>query len=86
MLVLRIAVVVAGVFMLMLFALVTGLVVDPLIESAQSSEAVQDLGIDESLDTLALIGLSFVLPLLGLAVLIWFHTAELQQDIGHRRY
>lgn len=86
MLVLRVIVVAVGIFVLVLMGLVGGLLVDPFIEAVAASEAVSDLGLDRSLRTAMMIGMGMVLPLLGLASLVWLHTAELQHDIGQRRY
>lgn len=86
MLILRAIVVVVALFTLVLFGLIGGLLVDPFMSEVIASEAVVELGLDTSLQAAMLIGLGFVLPLLGVAAIIWLHTAELQQDIGQRRY
>lgn len=85
MVVLRAAVLIAGLFTLMLFALLLGLVMDPFFTEVLGNETIQALGWDQGIETAQWIGLGLVLPLLGLALLIWAITAELQHDVGQRR-
>lgn len=85
MIILRLAVVIAGIFTLVLVGLMAGLVVEPLVDVASESQAVTDTGFDDGIKMAMTIGLAMVLPLLGVAALVWLNTAGLQDDIGPRR-
>ncbi|MCU4926922.1 hypothetical protein OB905_13185 [Halobacteria archaeon AArc-dxtr1] len=86
MLILRVIVVIVGLFTLVLMGLMVGLVVDPLFEEVIANDAVESMGMDQSLRVAMMIGMGMVLPLLGVAALIWLHTSGLKHDVGHRRY
>ena len=78
-------IVIVSMFMLVLFSLMAGAFIDPFVQAALDSSGAQSLGLDDGLSTAWRIGLGLVLPLLGVAVLIYAHTAEFSNDTGRRR-
>ena len=84
--ILRTVILVALLFMLVLFAWIGGTIIDPFIEVVLQNEAAQAAGYDRGLEIAFRIGLALVLPLLGLAALIYVHAAQLQTDHSYRRF
>lgn len=83
--ILRLVVVIVGLFTLVLFGLLFGLIVYPVYDLAFESTAVQAMGYDDPLETALFLGGTLTLPLLAVALLLWAHTHSLRQDVGRRR-
>lgn len=85
MILLRMISVVVGLFTLLLFAWVLGLVVPPIYEQVAGRTAVQALGYDSGLTLAKEIGLIMVPTGLGLSLIIWYHVAGLTEDVRYYR-
>lgn len=83
--ILRTVILVALLFMLVLFGWIGGTMIEPFIDIVLDSQAVQDAGYDTGLEYAVRIGLALVLPLLGVAALVYVHVAEFQHDQAQRR-
>lgn len=79
----RAIVLIVSLFLLVVFSLVLRVAVSPIYQEFLNGDHIL-IG-QPGLELAIWIGLSLILPLLGFAVLIWAHTAELQQDVGYRR-
>jgi|GEM_PF-3527939 len=78
--VLAILAAIVGVLILVVVAMLMGPLVGPLYDVVSSSEAVQQVGFMEGVDTAMLIGGALTLPLLGLSMVIWFQVMRLRRD------
>ena len=83
--ILRTVVIIVGMFVLIIFAWMIGVFVEPFMNLAMDSEAAANWGVVDHLETAMFIGAGLILPLLGFAVLIWAHIGEMRHDIGRRR-
>ena len=77
----RTVVLIVSLFLLVLFGWILGAFIDPFLQVMAAESSYGERGMEAAFR----IGMALVLPLLGLAVLIWVHTAEFQNDIGQRR-
>lgn len=68
-------------------ALMAGPIISPLYDVVVNDPAVQEMGYDVGAEVAMRIGLKYVLPLLALALVIWFLVLRLQADeyLGQRR-
>ena len=83
--ILRLIVVVAGLFTLLLLGFIYGIAVDPIYDVVIDSGAVQAQGYDEAISVARYLGGTLALVMLGIAVLIWAHAAEFHEDPHRRR-
>lgn len=78
-------VLIVGLFFLVLMAWMGGLFIDPFVSTVTSNAAVQQTGYGSGVELAIKIGLGLVIPLLGLALLVWVHIAQLRNDVQRRR-
>lgn len=84
-LLLRGIVVIIALFVLSVAAWIGGMIIEPLYSVALASDAVQSTGFAEGLDTAMMIGLAFIIPMLGVVGIIWLHVGSLGSDLRRRR-
>lgn len=82
--ILRMISLVVGLFTLVLFAWVIGVLIPPLYGQITGRSAVQAVGMDAGLNLARELAIAMVLVGLGLALIIWYHVAELEEDIRYR--
>lgn len=68
------------VVVIMLVSLLLGPIIAPIYDVASTNGAVQQVGFDTGVETIMLIGGTYVLPLSMLAIFIWFLVLRLKSD------
>jgi len=71
---------VATAFILLVVAYLLGVIVPPLYEQVQASQAVADVGFDRGAEVAVRIGAQYILPLLALALVVWLLFLKLRRD------
>lgn len=74
-----IAIIIAA-FILLIVAMLLGPLVAPIYEIVVNDPAVQEVGFDTGAEVSMRIGAGWVLPLLGLSLVIWFLVMRLASD------
>lgn len=70
-----------GAFVLVLVMLLAGAIVPPLYDVVVNDPAVKEMGYDTGVEVSTHIGLEYVLPLIGLSLVIWFLVYRLASDV-----
>jgi ABC-type uncharacterized transport system YnjBCD permease subunit len=77
---------IVGALVLVIVAMLIGPIVGPLYEIVVNDPAVQEVGFDVGAEVAMRIGAKYVLPLIGLSLVIWFLVLRLASDTRSNVY